>query len=321
MKNFWNNKKVLVTGHEGFLGSNMAVSLSGNGAKVYGIDLVKGRPISILNGYRSKISGYKADVADYPKIKNIFNKVHPEYVFHLAAMAIVGQAKKDPTRVFKSNVEGTWNVLEAARNTPSVKAVIAASSDKAYGSCKKLPYNEDTPLNGRHPYDASKSCADMITRAYSFSYGLNAAVIRCGNIYGPGDFNFSRLVPDAIRCLIKDKTLVIRSDGSFTRDYVFVDDVVSGYLNLAEKMALKSNIKGEAFNLSNEDPYSVLTVLKRIEKTTGKRIKKKILNQAKDEIHDQYLSSRKIKKTLDWKPTCDFENGIRKTIAWYREIL
>ena len=208
--------------------------------------------------------------------------------------------------------------MESCRNSETTKAVIVASSDKAYGCCKKLPYTEDTPLAGSHPYDSSKSCADLMAYTYFRTYGLPVCITRCGNIYGPGDFNFSRIVPDVIRSAIKNRTLVIRSDGKFTRDYIYVEDIVSGYLDLAQKMN-GLNLFGEAFNFSNKKPISVLDLVKTVYEIMGRNPDYKILNQAKYEIRHQYLCSSKAKKILGWKPRYDFRHGLKKTVQWYKE--
>ncbi|MDD5439621.1 MAG: GDP-mannose 4,6-dehydratase [Candidatus Omnitrophica bacterium] len=318
---FWKGKRVLVTGHEGFLGSNLVRTLVNAGARVVGVDKVAGRPLSVLNGVRGLFKGIKQDLSDYQAVRLIIAARRPAVVFHLAAEAIVGRAKKEPLRVFRSNIEGTWNILESCRGKKFVKSIVVASSDKAYGTALNLPYNEDTPLKGRQTYDASKSCEDIIARSFFYSYGLPVAVMRCGNIYGPGDFNFSRLIPDAVRSALAGKRFVIRSDGKYTRDYVFIDDVVEGYLALAEKMAAR-RLYGAAFNLSDEKPQTVLQVYRAVGKAFGGNIKKPvILNRALDEIRDQYLSAKKIRRVLGWKARYTFAEGLRKTVAWYREEL
>jgi CDP-glucose 4,6-dehydratase len=238
----------------------------------------------------------------------------------LAATSIVGQAVKAPLKAFSDNIRGTWNVLEASRQSPSVEGLIVASSDKAYGSHNKLPYTESSALCGEHPYDASKSCADILARAYFVTYGAPVCVTRCGNIFGPGDFNFSRIIPDAIRSILKGKTLVIRSDGKFVRDYIYIKDIISGYLALAEKM-LGRRIRGEAFNFSNESPLSVLAAVKLIARLCGRRPDYKITDLAKHEIKYQYLCADKARKMLGWSPAYKLEDGLRETIAWYRDYL
>ena len=317
--NFWKNKKVLVTGYEGFLGSNLTKKLISLGAGVWGLDIVTHRKKTILSkdDYRN-ITVIKGNVANLALLKKIIEKNKIEVVFHLAAEAIVGRCLHRPLRTFSSNIKGTWNILEASRLSKTVRAVIIASSDKAYGSHKKLPYTEEYPLCGAHTYDASKASADLLARAYFVSYKLPVSITRCGNIFGPGDFNFSRIITDTIKCIIKDKTLNIRSDGKFTRDYVYVDDIVNGYILIAEKMH-KLNLSGEAFNFSNENPISVLELVNEIYKISEQKPRYKILNQAQHEIRDQYLSSKKSKKILGWKPKHSLRDGLKKTICWYKQ--
>ena len=317
--NFWQNKNVLISGYEGFLGSNLTKRLISYGADVVGLDIKVRRRRTVLteNDYK-KIAVVKGSVANYKLLKGIIASYKIQIVFHLAAEAIVGKCLKNPLRTFSSNIRGTWNILESCRNLETVKAIVIASSDKAYGSHNRLPYKEDAALSGTHPYDASKSCADLIAYTYYHTYGVPVAVTRCGNIFGPGDFNFSRIVPDAISSIIQNKTLVIRSDGKFTRDYVYVDDIVSGYTLLAEKMQ-KLKLFGEAFNFSDENPILVLELVKKIYKMANKKPNYKILGKAKYEIKHQYLSSEKARKILGWKPKATLDEGLKKTIRWYRD--
>lgn len=316
---FWKNKKVLITGFEGFLGSNLTKAILGMGAKVAGLDIKTFRKETILSqqDYK-KIVVYKWSVTNYSLIQDILRKHSINIIFHLAAEAIVSRSHENPLKTFKSNIEGTWNVLEAARSYGGVEAIVVASSDKAYGAHKKLPYREEAPLVANHPYDVSKSCADLIANTYFHTYGLPAAITRCGNIYGPGDFNFSRLIPDAMRCVLSGKTLKIRSDGQFVRDYVYVDDVVAGYIKIAE-LIKKNSLSGEAFNLSDEKPITVLKLLKEIDELglCGRKLKYKIMNTAKYEIKKQYLSSVKARRTLGWKPKYGIKEGLKKTSDWY----
>ena len=322
MKNtYWKGKRIFITGHEGFLGSCLTKTLLGYGAKIVGLDVIANRPISILNGMRKKIVCIKGNVSNLKLVRSIINEYKPQVVFHLAAEAIVGKANENPLPTFKSNIEGTWNILEAARNKRSIEAIITASSDKAYGSHKKLPYKEDTPLCGNHPYDVSKSCADLLASTYAYTYRVPVAITRCGNIYGPGDFNFSRIVPDAIRCALTGRTLLIRSDGKFTRDYVFVDDIVNGYILLAEKLAHLS-LAGEAFNFSYEKPIPVIELVNKVYKAANKKLNYKILNAAKYEIKHQYLCSDKARAILKWKPRYGLlEKGLAKAIKWYKNCV
>ncbi len=319
MKNkYWRNKRVLLTGHEGFLGSNLAKALLSYGADIIGIDKVKERPDSVLTGLRSRMKCVKGDISNLALVKELINKYKPQVIFHLAAEAIVGECNKNPIKTFKSNIEGTWNILEASRNKKFIKAIMVASSDKAYGSHEVLPYREDAPLKGSHPYDVSKSCADLICYTYWNTYKVPVCVTRCGNIFGPGDFNYSRLVPDAIRCALNARQFVIRSDGKFTRDYVYAEDIANGYITLAEKMK-KLKLYGEAFNFSDENPITVIEMVKKIYNLTGKKPDYKILNQAKYEIKHQYLCSMKARKILDWKPEYTLDEGLTRTIKWYEK--
>ncbi len=319
MQSFWKNKKVIVTGHEGFLGSWLTRLLLEKGAQVLGIDKVKNRPITVLNGLREKIESVKGDVVNLSLVKRVFLDFHPAYVFHLAAEAIVDRAKDNARLTFKSNIEGTWNILEASLACGGVKAVVVASSDKAYGSHDRLPYTEDYPLIGRNPYDVSKSCADLIAYSYWHTYRLPVAVTRCGNIYGPGEYNFSRIVPDALRCLLTQKTLLIRSDGTFTRDYVHVKDIAEGYMALAQKMG-PLKLGGEAFNFSCECPMSVIDVVEMISRLADKPLQYQILNRAKYEIKHQFLSSKKARKILGWSPSYNVEDGFLDTYQWYKDF-
>lgn len=320
-KEFWKNKKVLLTGFEGFLGSNLTKALLQTKAKVVGLDIRAFRKQTILSSQDyKKIVVYQGSVANRGLVRGILRKHSIDVIFHLAAEAIVGRSQENPLNTFKSNILGTGEVLEAARLQGDVQAIIVASSDKAYGSHKKLPYQETAPLIANHPYDVSKSCADLIANTYFYTFGLPIAITRCGNIYGPGDFNFSRLIPDALRCLSKGKTLQVRSDGKFVRDYVYVDDIVAGYIKIAE-LIRKDNLSGEAFNLSDEKPITVVKLLKEIQQaySGARKLNYRIMNTAKYEIKKQYLSSAKARRILNWKPRYSLKEGLRKTSAWYAE--
>jgi CDP-glucose 4,6-dehydratase len=314
---FWKNKRVLVTGHEGFLGSNLTRQLLKRRAKLVGLDIEVNRKETIFSQeeYKQFIT-IKGSVADFPLVKKLITRYKIEIIFHVAAEAIVGRSLKDPMNTFHANIEGTWNIMEACRQVGTVDAIIVASSDKAYGSHKILPYKEDAPLMGNHPYDVSKSCADLIANTYYHTYNVPVAVTRCGNIYGPGDFNYSRIIPDAMRCIHYGRTLLIRSDGKFTRDYVYVEDIVNGYILLAEKLE-KMKLAGEAFNFSDENPMTVLQLLKQIDKLGGQKLDYKILNRAEYEIKHQYLASGKARRILGWKPEYTLEQGLINTINWY----
>jgi len=318
---FWKNKRVLVTGFEGFLGSHLTSELIRSKAKVTGLDIKTVRKETILpKSILKKMRVVKGNVEDYSLLLRILRGDKIEYVFHLAATSLVKEAEGSPVKAFSTNIKGTWNILEACRNYSGIKGIIIASSDKAYGIHNKLPYYENTSLSGSHPYDVSKSCADLLSYTYYRTYGLPVCITRCGNIYGPGDFNFSRIFPDALRCAITGKKLLIRSNGKFTRDYVYVSDIVDGYLVLAEKLN-RLKLAGEAFNFSDESPIGVIELVKNISRALGVRENYKILNQAKYEIPHQYLASSKARKVLGWRPKVSFGKGLKLTIAWYKQLL
>jgi len=317
--NFWKDKNVFVTGCTGFLGSWLTKALVERGANVVGLirDLV---PRSNLNrsGFKDRINVVRGELENYFTLERILNEYEINTVFHLGAQTIVSIANRDPLSTFKANIKGTWNLLEACRRISTVRRIVIASSDKAYGEHKKLPYDEKTPLQGSHPYDVSKSCVDLISQAYYKTYHLPVCITRCGNFYGGGDLNFNRIVPGTIKSIIYNTPLIIRSDGSYIRDYFYVLDAVEAYLFLAEKMD-SMKIYGEAFNFSNEIQVTVLELVHKILKLMGRKdLKPKILNQVKGEIRHQYLSAEKARKLLGWKPEYTLEEGLKGTIEWYR---
>lgn len=317
---FWKHKRVLVTGYEGFLGSHLTKALIDSGAKVAGLDIKTRRKHTILRNDYEKLTIINGSVENLNLLSKILDTYKIDYVFHLAAAALVGESLLDPLVAFSTNIKGTWNCLEACRRYKRIKGVILASSDKAYGEKNVLPYKENASLNGDHPYDASKSCADLLAYTYFNTYGLPVCVTRCGNIFGPGDFNFSRIIPDAIKSIVLNKVLQVRSNGKFTRDYVYVKDIVSAYLFLAQKMR---NLKlyGEAFNFSNESPITVVELIKLIAKIAKCKVNYKILNQAQFEIKHQYLCAAKARKVLGWRPKYSLEQGLKETIEWYQNYL
>jgi CDP-glucose 4,6-dehydratase len=243
-------------------------------------------------------------------------------VIHLGAQTIVGTALLDPLSTFESNIKGSWNVLEAARQSSGlVKAVVVASSDKAYGESDNLPYTEEQALHGDGPYDVSKSCTDLLAQSYGNTFDLPITVARCGNIYGGGDLNWSRIVPGTIRDLVAGRQPVLRSDGTFVRDYVHVDDVVSGYLQLAE-VSQSKDLNGEAYNFSRDEPLSVMELYKQIcQSTVGEYVEPKVLNKAKSEIKDQHLNSAKAKESIGWASNVSLESGLVRTVDWYKQYL
>ena len=262
----------------------------------------------------------RGDIRDRELLERILGEYEIDTVFHLAAQTIVTIANLNPISTFETNIGGTWNLLEACRRSPRVKQIVIASSDKAYGDQEALPYNEDTPLAGQHPYDVSKSCADLIAHTYAVSYGLPVVVTRCGNFYGGGDLNWNRIIPGTIRSVLRGQRPVIRSDGNYTRDYFFVEDGVAAYMLLAEKLAALPELKGKAFNFSNESPITVLDLVKVILKLMASDLQPEIYNEANNEIRHQYLSASQARQELGWKPIFSLEKGLEKTIAWYKEF-
>jgi len=327
--NFWKNKKVIVTGANGFLASHLTIHLLERGAEVGGIIKEK-IPFSFLN-LKLKEKKYKnlkligGDIVDYAFIKRCFKIYKPHFCFHLAAQAIVGTANKSPIPTFMTNIQGTWNILDVVREYSWDTKIIVASSDKAYGEHKELPYVETAALQALHPYDASKACADILSRTYAHTYNLTIAVTRCANIYGPGDLNFSRIIPDTIRSVFLNKDPIIRSDGTPLRDYIFIDDIVNAYFVLAKSLYVeKSKVSGQAFNFGSGKPISVLELVNLIINISGtKGLKPQILSKAKikGEIDKQYLSSKKANRLLKWYPRYSLKEGLTKTINWYRNYL
>lgn len=319
---FWKNRSVLVTGCTGLLGSWLVEELVNREAQVTAIvrDLVP-RSRLYKDARQDKINIVHGQIEDLSVLKRTIAEYEIDTVFHLAAQTIVGVANKDPLGTFEANIKGTWNVLEACRQVGGVSRIVVASSDKAYGDQDILPYDENTPLQGEHPYDVSKSCADLICRTYYVSYGLPVCVTRCGNFYGGGDLNFNRIVPDTIRSSLVQKPVTIRSDGSYIRDYFYVRDGALAYLHLAEKMD-NSKIWGEAFNFSNELQLTVLEIVDKVLLLMNQsHLKPIILNQAKNEIKHQYLSAQKARDILQWVPCYSLEQGLQETINWYKGFL
>lgn len=318
---FWRKRSVLVTGATGLLGSALTEELVRRGAQVTCLirDWV---PSSRLaeTGLLTQVNVVQGELEDYPRLVRALNEYEIDSVFHLGAQTIVGTASRSPLSTFEANIRGTWNLLEACRVCPRlIQRVIVASSDKAYGVHEQLPYTEDRALQGRFPYDVSKSCADLITFSYFHTYGLPVAVTRCGNLFGPGDLNFNRLIPGTIRAALHDEAPVIRSDGRFVRDYFYVRDAVAAYLRLAEQVPA-ADCTGQAFNFGAEMPLSVLEVVQLILGLMGKtRLTPMILNEASHEIPRQYLDCSKARTVLNWQPAYSIEQGLGETIAWYKE--
>ena len=319
----WKGRRVLVTGATGLVGSWLVKKLLSEQAEVFGL-VLDADPQSelIRSGDIGKIKVTKGDLRNAKDVFKAVSESNCEVIFHLGAQTIVGTALNDPMWTFESNIAGTWNLLEAVRQAGNqIISVVVASSDKAYGSSETLPYIESFSLHGEGPYDVSKSCTDLIAQSYGKTYGLPVTVARCGNIYGGGDLNWSRIVPGTIRNLIEGTQPVIRSDGKFIRDYVYVLDIVDAYLHLALETA-KGQINGEAFNFSRDEPLSVMNIYTQICKTFNDLyIEPIILNSAKNEIKDQHLDSSKAKNVLGWRSNFTLSQGLIETINWYKTNL
>lgn len=319
---FWRDRPVLVTGATGLVGAWTVRRLVDAGADV--VALVRDEvPASELvrSGLARQIRSVRGDVRDQALLERVLGEYEVDTVIHLAAQTIVGVANRNPIGTFESNIQGTWALLEACRRSPRVRQIVVASSDKAYGAAEQLPYDEDTPLQGRHPYDVSKSCADLITQAYAHTWGLPVVITRCGNFYGGGDLNWNRIVPGTVRSLLRGERPVIRSDGTFVRDYFYVEDGAAAYLLLAEQLAVRPELRGRAFNFSNELQLTVLELVARIEACVGVDLPPVVLGEASNEIPHQWLSARRAREELGWRPLFTLEEGLARTVAWYREHL
>ncbi len=322
MNSFWRDRSVFVTGATGLLGSWLVKQLIDGGSNIVCLvrdwvpqsELVRSRHIEQVNTVRG-------DIVDRDLIERILGEYEVEVVFHLAAQTIVGIANRNPVSTFSTNIEGTWNLLEACRRSPKVASIVVASSDKAYGDQEHLPYTEAMPLQGRHPYDVSKSCADLIAQTYAVSYNLPVAITRCGNFYGGGDLNWNRVVPGTIRSIIRGERPVVRSDGNFVRDYFYIEDGAAAYMLLAERLASYAGLRGQAFNFSNESQISVLDMVELILRKMKSSLRPEVLNQASNEIRHQFLSAERARTMLNWQPQFTLDSGLDRTLAWYREFL
>lgn len=319
---FWRERRVLITGANGLIGSWLVPELLAQGAQV--VALVKDAdPQSELyrSGLVRRVTVVNGVLENFPTLERAINLHETETIFHLGAQSLVGVAHRFPLSTLESNVRGTYNLLEACRvHHNLVGRVLIASSDKAYGAHPTLPYTEDMPLLGRHPYEVSKTCADLIAQAYYHSYGLPLAIARCGNTFGGGDLNWSRLVPGVIRAFLRGERPVIRSDGSYRRDYIYVKDIARAYMRLAERLD-DPNLQGESFNFGHERPLSVLDMVTEIARLMPQEARQPdVRNKAVGEIHSQYLSAAKARELLDWQPGYTLEAGLAETIAWYRRF-
>ncbi len=316
---FWSERPVLVTGATGLLGSWLCEALVARGAEVVALvrDLVP-QSRFFVGASGSRCTTVFGDLRDGRLIERVLAEYEIDAVFHLGAQTIVEHALRDPANTMRSNVEGTWEVLDACRRSGRPARIVVASSDKAYGSQPDLPYQEHHPLRGRHPYDVSKSCADLIAQSYAATFGLPVAITRCGNLYGGGDLNYSRLVPGTIRSALRGQRPVLRSDGTLIRDYLYVEDAALAYIALAER-AHEPGIAGEAWNYSNELQLTATAMTMRVLAACGRTdLQPDIRGEAVHEIAHQYLSAQKARERLGWSPDYGLDEGLRRTVAWYR---
>jgi CDP-glucose 4,6-dehydratase len=318
----WRKRPVLVTGATGLLGSWLVRRLVDAGADV--VCLVRDWvPHSeyYRAGLHQKTRSVTGDVCNTDLLERVLAEYEVRSVFHLAAQTIVGVAARSPLSTFETNIAGTWSLLEACRRVRSVEQVVTASSDKAYGIQEQLPYTESSPLQGRFPYDVSKSCADLIAQSYASTYGLPVVVTRCGNFYGGGDLNWNRIVPGTIRSVIGGERPIIRSNGKFVRDYLYVEDGAAAYMLLAERLASSPALVGRAFNFSNESPVDVLGMVQRMLDRMRSKLEPVVQNQASNEIPEQFLSAKAAREELGWRPLYSLEEGLDRTIGWYERFL
>jgi CDP-glucose 4,6-dehydratase len=321
-QSFWQDRPVLVTGATGLVGGWLTRRLIEAGADVVCLvrDWVPHREL-IRSNLIEKVTVVRGDLRDRDLLERALGEYEIDTVMHLAAQAIVCVANRNPISTFESNIQGTWNVLEACRRSPGVRSIVVASSDKAYGDQEILPYNEDTPLRGQHPYDVSKSCADLIAHSYANTYDLPVAVTRCGNFFGGGDLNWNRIVPGTIRAVLRGEQPIIRSDGHFVRDYFYVEDGAAAYMLLAEQLSSRPELRGQAFNFSYESQVTVVCLVKEILRAMQSPLEPLVLNQASHEIRRQYLSAERARTVLEWQPIFTLAEGLKRTIPWYRELL
>jgi CDP-glucose 4,6-dehydratase len=322
MSTFWRDRPTFVTGGTGLVGGWLVRRLVNEEASV--VCLVRDwvpRSTLLSAELANRVTIVRGDVRDQAALERIMGEYEIDTVIHLAAQTIVPIANRNPVSTFESNIGGTWSLLEACRRSPAVKQVVYASSDKAYGECDELPYDENTPLRGSHPYDVSKSCGDLIAQSYAASYGLPVAITRCGNFFGGGDLNWNRIVPGTIRSVVRGERPVIRSDGTLIRDYFYVEDGAAAYMLLAEKVAADPALVGAAFNFSNELQLTVREIVGKILILMGKGPEFDVRDEATNEIPHQYLSAKRAHEQLGWRPLFSVESGLERTIEWYRKFL
>jgi CDP-glucose 4,6-dehydratase len=312
---FWSGRPVLVTGATGLLGGWLTARLAAEGAEV----TVLARRRAEHCTWWNRVALVMGDIRDADLVDRTLREREIDTVFHLAAQAIVGEANARPTGTFEINIRGAWQLLEAARQGGSVKQFVYASTDKAYGEHRELPYREETPLQGRYPYEASKACADLLAQSYAATYNMRVGITRCANFYGGGDLNWNRIVPGTIRAALSGERPVIRSDGQFVRDYLYIEDAVEAYVTLAEALATRDELSGQAFNFGHNIPVTVLELVQRILNLCGRSdLHPEVRGEASREIRAQYLDASKAQRLLGWTPAFSLTEGLLRTIAWYR---
>jgi CDP-glucose 4,6-dehydratase len=322
-KSFWRDRSTLVTGATGLVGSWLVKRLRAAEANVIALvrDWVPASE-AVRSGVLDQVTVVRGDVRDQALVERVLGEFEIDTVIHLAAQTIVGIANRNPISTFETNIQATWGLLEACRRSPTVKQIVMASSDKAYGDQEILPYDETTPLQGQHPYDVSKSCADLIAQTYAKTYASPVVITRCGNFYGGGDLNFNRIIPGTIRSILRNERPLIRSDGLFVRDYFYVEDGAAAYMHLAEQLAKRPDeLRGQAFNFSNEHPVTVQQIVGEVLRAMESKLIPEVRNEANNEIRKQFLSAAKARKILNWSPLFTLNEGLRSTIRWYREFL
>ncbi len=321
-KSFWRDRIVLVTGATGLVGGWLVKRLLEAEADV--VCLIRDWTPNcelLRSGDMKRVTIARGDICDQDTLERVLGEFEVQTVMHLAAQTIVGIANRNPLSTFEANIGGTWKLLEACRRSPKIEQIVMASSDKAYGDAQTLPYTEETPLQGMHPYDVSKSCGDLIAQTYAHTYGLPVCVTRCGNFYGGGDLNWNRILPGTIRSVLRGEAPLIRSDGQFVRDYFYVEDGAAAYMHLAEKMGSMPELAGEAFNLSTEIQLSVLDLVSKVLRLMDSSLRPVVLGEANNEIIHQYLDAGKARRMLDWQPLFTLDEGLKRTIQWYEQFL